>query len=211
VTMLTTGVAIVTGMAWLAMVQVRRDVDTELWSTLWLGRAGTLAFAAARRLRGGERASAPMTHRATELSLGMAAEQLYESLPRSSRQALGDLPGLLRRLQHDAQTLRTRYVDLSEVVGTEQGGDASADVQALRQERDEVHDRLTDAVGALETIRLNLLRLHAGSATVEGLTTHIGLAQEVSAEVERMIAARDEVESALRLPRAAVLAPTEPP
>ena len=38
----------------------------------------------------------------------------------------------------------------------------------LRAERDIVHARLGEAVGALETIRLNLLRLHAGSATVEG-------------------------------------------
>ena len=48
---------------------------------------------------------------------------------------------------------------------------------------------------------MNLLRLHAGSATVEGLTTHIGLAVEVSAEVERLIAAQEEVEARLRFPR----------
>ena len=42
-----------------------------------------------------------MTHRATELSLGMAAEQLFESLPKATRQALGDVPALLERLQRD--------------------------------------------------------------------------------------------------------------
>jgi hypothetical protein len=64
-----------------------------------------------------------------------------------------------------------------------------------------VHDELTAAVGALETIRLNLLRLHAGSAVVEGLTTHIGIAEEVSAEIERLVAARQDVDAALRFPR----------
>jgi hypothetical protein len=64
-----------------------------------------------------------------------------------------------------------------------------------------VHDKLTAAVGALETIRLNLLRLHAGSAVVEGLTTHIGLAEEVSAEIERMVLAREEIDASLRFPR----------
>ena len=117
-----------------------------------------------------------MTHRATELSLGMAAEQLFESLPKESRQALGDLPALLRRLQADAQSLRARYDELQEVLGD--GGDAaaSAEYADLRAARDTIHARLGDAVGALETIRLNLLRLHAGSATVAGLTTHLGLA-----------------------------------
>ena len=59
----------------------------------------------------------------------------------------------------------------------------------------------TEAVGALETIRLDLLRLHAGSVTVEGLTTQLGLAAEVSAEVERLIEAHGEVDDALRFPR----------
>ena len=200
-TVMTTSVAIIAGAAYMAVLQLRRDVDTEFWSAAWMGRLGTLAFAVARKLRGSQPVSTAMTHRATELSLGMAAEQLYESLPKHSRQALGDLPALLRRLQHDAQLLRTRYDDLNDVVGVEQPGNTSDDYDALRHERDVVHDKLGEAVGALETIRLNLLRLHAGSATVEGLTTHIGLAQEVSAEVERMIAAREEVDERLRFPR----------
>ena len=79
---------------------------------------------------------------------------------------------------------------------------ASDDLDALRDERTLVHDKLTSAVGALETIRLNLLRLHAGSAAVEGLTTHIGIAEEVSAEIERMVAAQQDVDATLRFPRA---------
>ena len=79
--------------------------------------------------------------------------------------------------------------------------DTSDDLDALREERTLVHDKLTGAVGALETIRLNLLRLHAGSAAVEGLTTHIGIAEEVSAEIERMVAAQQDVDAALRFPR----------
>jgi serine/threonine-protein kinase len=168
---------------------------------VWNGRIGTLAFALARKLRGSQPVSTAMTHRATELSLGMAAEQLFESLPKESRQAIGDLPALLHRLQRDAQALRARYDELHEALSRSSVAEPSDDYESLREERDLVHDKLGDAVGALETIRLNLLRLHAGSATVEGLTTHIGLAVEVSAEVERLIAARDEVETRLRFPR----------
>ena len=186
---------------YLAVLQMRRDVDTEFWSKVWTGRAGALAFALARRLRGNQQVGTAMTHRATELSLGMAAEQLFESLPKEARHAIGDLPTLLHRLQRDAGTLRGRYDELHEALGRAGPAAASEDYELLRAERDTVHDKLGDAVGALETIRLNLLRLHAGSATVEGLTTHIGLAAEVAAEVERMIEAREEVEEGLRFPR----------
>jgi eukaryotic-like serine/threonine-protein kinase len=201
VTATTLGVAIASGMAYLAVLQTRRDVDTEFWARLWTGRVGTFAFGVARKLRGSQPVGPAMTHRATELSLGMAAEQLYESLPKETRRALGDLPALLERLQHAAQQLRSRYDDLSSAVESPGVGDASNDLDALREERLLVHDKLTGAVGALETIRLNLLRLHAGSAVVEGLTTHIGIAEEVSAEIERMVAAREDVDGALRFPR----------
>jgi eukaryotic-like serine/threonine-protein kinase len=138
----------------------------------------------------------------------MAAEQLYERLPRQTRQALGDLPALLQRLQLAAQMLRARHDDLNAAVESRRpsAGEASAQRDALQDERDVVHDKLTAAVGALETIRLNLLRLHAGSAVVEGLTTHIGLAEEVSAEIERMVLAREEIDASLRFPR--MLEPT---
>ncbi len=201
VTLTSIGIAILAGGVNLATVQQRRDIDTEFWTRAWMGRLGTFAFALARRMRGAQPIGTAMTHRATELSLGMAAEQLFESLPKASRAALGDLPALLQRLQHDAQRLRARYDDLNDALGGERPGSASDEVDALRDERRSVHDKLGEAVSALENIRLNLLRLHAGSATVEGLTTHIGLAVEVSAEVERMIAAREEVDRQLRFPR----------
>jgi serine/threonine-protein kinase len=172
-----------------------------------MGRFGRFVFSLARRWRGSKPLGQAMTHRATELSLGMAAEQLLESLPKASRDALGDLLGLVQRLQHDAQRLRTRHDALQEAI-TQAGGAASTEEYApVRAERDLIHDRLRDAVGALETIRLNLLRLHAGSTTLEGLTTHIGLAAEVSAEVERLIAAHEDVSEALRFPRPIELTP----
>ena len=207
ITVVAASLAVVSGTIYLAVLQLRRDVDTEFWTRVWMGRVGRFAFSIARKLQGNDRVGAAMTHRATELSLGMAAEQLFESLPKESRQAIGDLPSLLHRLQRDAQTLRGRYDELQEALGRAGPLAASEDYESLRADRDLVHDKLGDAVGALETIRLNLLRLHAGSATVEGLTTHIGLAAEVSEEVERMIAARDEVETRLRFPREAEATP----
>ena len=80
-------------------------------------------------------------------------------------------------------------------------GDAasSAELADVRATRDSIHAKLGEAVGALETIRLNLLRLHAGSATIEGLTTHLGLAAEVSDELARLVAAHEEVEQTIKI------------
>ncbi len=141
-----------------------------------------------------------MTHRATELSLGLAAEQLYESLPKESRQALGDLPALLQRLQRDAQSLRKRHESLQEALA----GSTTANTPEfddLRAMRDEVQARLGEAVGTLETLRPGLLRLHAGSMTVDGFTTHLDVASEMSEQVSRLIEAQQSVDRVLEFPR----------
>ena len=212
--------------------RLRDDIDTRFWASLWNGRIGTAVFALARRFRRGAPVVSAVTHRATELSLGMAAEQLYESLPRASRRLLRNLPALLRRLQGDAQALRARFDALNDALMAdgrrqttdgrrqqESGYAAASDAResrdasdfsdardAVRAERDVVQGRLRDAVGALETIRLNLLRLHAGQATVESLTTQIGVASALSDDVRRLIAAHADVAAALELPR--VVTPT---
>ena len=189
------------GTGYLYLRQQREDVDTLFWASIWNGRAGRVVFGIARRLLGSRTRGTAVTHRATELSLGMAAENLFETLPKETRHALGDLPVLLRRLQDDAQGIRRRFDALQDALagaGDAAASDAHAD---LRMQRDTLHAKLGSAVGALETIRLNLLRLHAGSGTVAGLTTHLDLATELSAEVERLLAAQDEVERTIAFPR----------
>jgi serine/threonine-protein kinase len=188
------------GISYLALRQLRRDVDTEFWNSVWTGKIGEFFFSVAKRFSRGMPVASSMTHRATELSLGMAADQLYEGLPKATQQELRELPGVLRRLQHDAQGLRQRLDQLQEAI-TDAGAAAnSPEYESVRQARDLTSSKLGEAVGALETIRLNLLRLHAGSATVEGLTTHLGIAADVSEEIDRLIAAQDEMESHLRFP-----------
>jgi hypothetical protein len=56
---------------------------------------------------------------------------------------------------------------------------------------------LTDAVAALETIRLNLLRMQAGVGNIDGLTQDLDAARGVADEVEMLLAGRQEVEDAL--------------
>ena len=149
---------------------------------------------------------ASLTHRPTELALGMAAEQLYETLPKETRQQLCELPDVVHRLEGDAQRMRARLEELQEAlsdVGQRGAPDPAIGarhdriVADLSAERDLVQQRLKDAVAALETIRLNLLRLHAGTGSVQSLTTDLGLAREVAQSISRQIEGFREVESAL--------------
>jgi serine/threonine-protein kinase len=193
--------AIASLLLYASSVEQRRDLDTEFWARVWRGRIGRLAFAIGQRFLGRGARTTAVTHRATELSLGMAAESLYQSLPAAARKSLGDLPRVVKRLQNDAQRLRKLYDDLQEAVALAGSSPTSSTYVALRDDRDRVHSQLGAAVAALETIRLNLLRLHAGAGSVEGLTTHVDLAAELSVEVERLLSARDEVERGLSYPR----------
>ncbi|MBI1722603.1 MAG: hypothetical protein HYR48_01705, partial [Gemmatimonadetes bacterium] len=201
------------GVASLIALQRRRDVDAEFYGRVWTGGIGRLLFRVARLFTTQKLLPASVTHRPTELSIGMAAEHLYESLPKETRQELKDLPDVLRRLEGDAQRLRQRHDELQEALagtggagggGTESHSDVSAiarrrdDVlDALKEEGDLVHDKLASTVAALETIRLSLLRLHAGSGSVSNLTTDLGLAYEVAKEVDLLLQARREVDKLL--------------
>ena len=188
----------ITGILYLALLERRRDVDTGFWSRVWNGRIGRAAWAVGKRLLRGQVTGTAITHRATELSLGMAAESLFEGLPRATRDELGDLPAVLHRLQDDAQQLRRHLDALNEVLNDAGETAQTLAYEGVRRDRDAMQARLGEAVAALESIRLNLLRMHAGALTVAGLTTTIGLAADVSAEVERILQAQGEVEGLLR-------------
>jgi serine/threonine-protein kinase len=194
--------ATLTGLTYLAVAQRTKDIDTKFWSRLWMGPMGKAAFRLASRFKGAETHVGAMTHRATELSLGIAAEQLFDSLPRETRKQLADIPVLLTKLQAAAQTLRRQRDELQDAVGMS----TAPDVELVAM-RDRVQTKLGEAVGALETLRLDLLRLHAGSTNMQSVTTHIGIASDVSDQIERLIAANREIDSVLEFPRLAASTP----
>jgi serine/threonine-protein kinase len=205
------------GLGTLILLQRRRDVDAEAYGNLWTGPLGRVLFRLARLVTPRRLLAASSTHRPTELSIGMAAEQLWENLPKETRQELRDLPDVIHRLEADAQRLRKRYEALAEAAaragGSGEGPDAEGDaltstgrmaeaqddaLAAVREDRDAVRARMQRTVAALESIRLNLLRLHAGSGTVESITTDLGLAFEAAKEVDSLVEAQREVDDALR-------------
>jgi serine/threonine-protein kinase len=200
---LTIGVG--SGIAMLVMLQRRRDVDVEAWGKLWTGRLGRWLFGIARAFVGKKVLSAPLTHRPTELAIGMAAEQLYEELPKETKRQLRDLPDVVHRLERDAQRMRARLEELQDALanverdGADPGITARHDriVADLTAERGLVEQRLADAVAALETIRLNLLRLQAGIGSVQSLTTDLGLARAAAKEIDLLLEGAREVEREL--------------
>jgi eukaryotic-like serine/threonine-protein kinase len=193
------------GVGALVMLQRRRDVDAEFWGKVWTGRLGRWLFGLARPFAGSKAIPAPLTHRPTELSIGMAAEQLYETLPKETRRQLRDLPDVVHRLEDDAQRTRRRLEELQDALGGAKAHSADPTIGArhdriladLTAERELVQQRLADAVAALETIRMNLLRLHAGTGSVHSLTTDLGLAREVAKGIDLLLEGHLEIEKDL--------------
>jgi len=172
----------------------------------WQGIIGKWLFKVAgvgtkRRLMPGT-----MTHRPTEFSVALAAEALYEALSKEIRHALGELPGVLHGLEADAQHMRRRIDELNELLAEaaqrssphERARETQATVTAkLCAARDIVEGRLGEIVAALETIRLDLLRLRAGVGSVETITADLVAAREVGEQVDRLVQGQHEVRQIL--------------
>jgi serine/threonine-protein kinase len=175
----------------------RIDSKAERRFKFWKGRFAKWLFKVAGI--GLRKKALPMrpTHRPTELQIGFAVDALYEQLPKALRSGLGDVPSVVRHLEADAQKLRQTLEMLNDAHAAAQaaGDGIPADLQDAR-ETTEKH--LAEAVASLETIRLGLLRLTAGTGTVEGLTTDLAAAADVGDEINRLMTGMADVELLLR-------------
>ena len=191
----------------------RTNLGGRLMGKLWESRVGRQLFRLAGVWLRPSAIAAPATHRPTELALGMAVDALFEALPKPARRQLGDLPTVVRRLEEDAMKMRRRVDELEdsvaklEAVKRVESATLPRDAHADRREaldrdlhaaRDLAKRRLADAVTALEGIRLNLLRLTAGTGSVDSLTADLAVALEVSKNVGFLLAGQVEVEQALK-------------
>lgn len=129
------------------------------WARLLQGRFGRFLF----RLAGVgiRREALPVAADApTALLLGEAAERLFHTLPAEHRRAFADLPAVIERLQADAL--------------------APADGTAARARR-------STALAAMESLRLDLLRLQAGEVQQDQLTQDLEAARRLGRSVDRML------------------------
>ncbi|MEO7502482.1 MAG: serine/threonine-protein kinase [Gemmatimonadaceae bacterium] len=148
----------------------------------------------ARRLRAPEqsRAVGGGVFRPTEAALGIAAAELFAALPEAYRVELFEIPAIVAALEARAAEARAE-VDVVAALARP-GSDDSA---VLETRRNAASANLAASVGALERIRLDLLRLHGGAGDLSPLTTLIEEAHLRGDDVRRLAEAEQEVEDAI--------------
>ena len=131
--------------------------------------------------------------RATEAALGVAASELFAALPQAFRDQLDDLPATVAALEARAAAARA---ELELVTAMAPSGTAGA--VALEVRRKAAASQLSESVAALEGIRLDLLRLHAGAVDLAPLTTLIDNARLLGEKAGLLAEAQRDVEGALK-------------
>jgi serine/threonine-protein kinase len=171
--------------------RIRAWWQTGIRDRLWNSRAGEWL---ARRLGAPDqsRAIGGGVFRATEVALGVAAGELFAALPAPYREQLAELPAIVDALEARAAEARAE-IDLVAALAPSGSGDA----EVLATRRDAAAARLAESVAALERIRLDLLRLHAGAGDLAPLTTVIGEARLLAETVDRLAEAQREVDAAI--------------
>lgn len=185
--------------------RARGDVMGERWIRFWKGRLGKGFFELGSLKLKRVAPSVSGLHRPTEVVIGLEADRLFEELPKETRRTLKGLPDTVRALEDDAQAMRRQVAEMDAVlaeIGDDDPSRPSAGERArvrtsVEATRDEARKKLREAVAALETIRLGLLYMHAGSGTVESLTMELEAAQGISDDMEQLLAGHREVERIL--------------
>ena len=214
------GAAVVTGSIAGFTAAVRHELRGRIqgvrWLKFWGSRVGRWLFKLAG-VRLGRIESGGAPYRPTEMAIGLAADQLYEALHKDVRNSFKELPAVVRALERDAEKMRARVNELDGVLnkieddealgrsGTAAAAPGVSDKREtlgaeVRAARDAAEERLSEAVAALESIRLELLRLHAGAGSVASMTADLTSARELSEDIGRVFEGGREVEKLLAKP-----------
>ena len=171
--------------------KIREWWQTGIRDRIWKSRVGEWF---ARRLGAPERTRAVGggVFRATEAALGVALSELFGALPKAYREQLSELPTTVAALEARAAEARA---ELDVVAALAPSGSGDSSVLAAR--RASAAAQLSQSVAALEGIRLDLLRLHAGASDLAPLTTLIEEARLLGDDVSRLADAQREVNDAM--------------
>jgi len=158
---------------------------------LWNSRVGAWF---AKRLGAPERSRAvgAGAFRATEAALGVAAAELFAALPSAYREQMAELPAVVAALEARAAEARADLEVVASLAVSEAGGS-----ELLERRRAQAAERLSESVAALEGLRLDLLRLHAGATDLAPLTTLLDAARGLGDEANRLVHAQGEVQALL--------------
>jgi len=164
--------------------------QTGIRDRLWNSRAGAWL---AKRLGAPERSqlAGASAFRATEAALGVAASELFAALPKEWREQLAELPATVAALEARAAEARAEVEVVANLAPS-----GSGDSQVLAARRVAAAAHLSESVAALEGIRLDLLRLHAGAGDLAPLTTLMDAARLIGDDMRRLAEAKLEAERA---------------
>lgn len=181
---------------------IRKWWQTGIRDRLWNSRVGEWL---ARRLGAPERSqlAGASAFRATEAALSVAASELFAALPKEFREQFAELPAIVAALEARAAEARAEAELLTALAPSESGG---TEVLDARKKAAAAH--LAESVAALEGIRLDLLRLHAGAVDLAPLTTLMDAARRIGEDLSRLAEAQREVEDAVGRRRGAGRTPT---
>jgi hypothetical protein len=137
----------------------------SLWSRLMRGRLGHLLFRGAKLFtrRRAERDLA--ANHPTIAAMGLEAEALFRALPPAVRDQLSDLPEIVAALR--------------------------ARAERLRAEEDRSDERVSGVVAAMESLRLELLEMGAGTSSVPNVTRNLEEARRIAERVDIVLRSRD--------------------
>ena len=170
--------------------RIRAWWQTGIRDRLWNGRAGQWL---ARRLGAPVRSqlAGASAFRATEAALGVAASELFAALPKEYKEQLAELPVIVASLEARAAEARAEMDVVANLVPS-----GSVDAQTLAVRQKKAATQLSEAVAALEGIRLDLLRVHAGAGDLAPLTTLMDAARLLGEDLGRLAEAQREAERA---------------
>jgi eukaryotic-like serine/threonine-protein kinase len=178
---------------------------------LLIGRFGHALFRVARWTMGarGRDTDIVPAGEPTEVALASAIDDLFDQLPRDVRTRFKDVHAVIRRLESDAATLRKRDMKLSDALARVEMHAPSTsrnDQDRLREElesaRAAARTRLATTVSAIESVRLDLLRLQVGVGSPDDLTADLERARDIARAIDSELSSRDEVERVLTEPSA---------
>ena len=111
---------------------------------------------------------------------------------------MAELPATVAALEARAAEARA---ELEQLNAAAPAGPTTPGAVALRTRREAASTQLAETVAALEGIRLDLLRLHAGASDLAPITTLLDRARLLGEDVSRLADAQREVDEAIRLDR----------
>jgi serine/threonine-protein kinase len=195
------GLGLATAIGGFVAARRRRDVVGEQRLWYWRG-LGRWAFKLASIF---QKESAPRglpPHHATELAIARAAEALFDQLPPEVRKSLGDVPQVAADLEQQAARVRQRIDQLDDALALQQAPEPAARraelVEQLTGAREVAQQRLKEVVTALETLRLDLMRLRLGAGGADRVTADLSAAAAIGERVTRLLEGHAELDRDLR-------------